>query len=543
MLINAEPYIRNRPSPLSHDRALRFLVAGSVDDGKSTLTGRLLFESRAILSDQLGKLQRSAGDDPIDFSRLTDGLEAEREQGITIDVAYRYFSTPKRKFIIADAPGHEQYTRNMVTAAAGSDAAIVLVDLTKLDLDASPIKLLDQTRRHTMLVHLLRIPEIIFAVNKIDAVPEAGAAFRRASESLETLACAAEINVSAIVPISALRGDNITERSGYTPWYQGPTLLELLENLPARSRDAEGPLLIPIQYVGRDSSTADRVFWGRVARGTARVGNTVSILPSNVQATIRELRYAGESTATVEPGRSAGLILDRHVDVARGSWVSAPNTLESSCLFSAWVAWMDTEAAQLNRKYLVRHGSRWVQGRIIRIESCLDVRTLERVGAHALAVNEIGYVTLETHEPLAIEPFASNATAGSMIIVDPSTNQTSGVVLITGPLFEEPDSREAVRVPVNLTLDFLSENGETGVARAENLSLGGLLMTSDRRIALGGSIDVRLNLGDCGDPIRLKAFVVADRPGANSRHHYHLAFYDMDVATHVHLAPLIREAQ
>ena len=235
----------------THHRALRFLTAGSVDDGKSTLIGRLLYDSRAILADQLDTLEKRAAGQSIDLSLLTDGLEAEREQGITIDVAYRYFATKSRKFIIADAPGHEQYTRNMVTAAAGSDAAVVLVDITKLDCNVGAVQLLPQTRRHSLLAHLLRVPSIVFAVNKLDAVAEPGPAFAAVSKALHAFAAQAGIEVTAIVPVSALRGDNVTQPPGddWAVWYQGPSLLQVLESLPGVQEPVEGQLLLPVQYV------------------------------------------------------------------------------------------------------------------------------------------------------------------------------------------------------------------------------------------------------------------------------------------------------
>jgi len=242
-------------------RALRFLTAGSVDDGKSTLIGRLLFDSRAILADQLDTLEKKAAGAPIDLSLLTDGLEAEREQGITIDVAYRYFATKQRKFIIADAPGHEQYTRNMVTAAAGSDAAVVLVDITKLDTSrqpsgngqgaAAPVKLLAQTRRHALLAQLLRVPSIVFAVNKLDAVTDPAQAYAAVRDALLGFAEHAGIRVAGIVPVSALRGDNVTQALD-APWYDGPSLLQVLESLPTAQERKDGDLLVPVQYVARE---------------------------------------------------------------------------------------------------------------------------------------------------------------------------------------------------------------------------------------------------------------------------------------------------
>ena len=252
--------------------ALRFLTAGSVDDGKSTLIGRLLYDSRAILADQLEALEHRAqasGSQAIDLSLLTDGLEAEREQGITIDVAYRYFATPKRKFIIADAPGHEQYTRNMVTAAAGSDAAVVLVDITKIDWQATPVKLLPQTRRHALLAQLLRVPSIVFAVNKLDAVDQAQQAFEAVRGALLAFAAEAGINPAGIVPVSALRGDNVATPLN-AAWYDGPSLLALLEGLPNAEGQAAGPLILPVQYVAREGGGVGdqpRTFWGRIAQG------------------------------------------------------------------------------------------------------------------------------------------------------------------------------------------------------------------------------------------------------------------------------------
>ncbi|MEP6739999.1 MAG: GTP-binding protein, partial [Caldimonas sp.] len=307
-------------------KPLRFLTAGSVDDGKSTLIGRLLLDSQAILADQLDGLERRAAGAPIDLSLLTDGLEAEREQGITIDVAYRYFATRERKFIIADAPGHEQYTRNMVTAAAGSDAAVVLVDVTKLDVDAEPLALLPQTRRHALLAQLLRVPHIVFAVNKLDAVADPARAFARVRDALAAFAQAAGIVTSGIVPISALRGDNVTTPSGIAG-YDGPTLLALLEHLPDEAEPARGSLLLPVQFVSGEASGSgaghrSRVLWGRVARDSVSVGDTVAIFPSGEAAQVTELHAAGERVRSVVSGRSAGVVLDRQLDVSRGDWLA-----------------------------------------------------------------------------------------------------------------------------------------------------------------------------------------------------------------------------
>ena len=420
-------------------RALRFLTAGSVDDGKSTLIGRLLFDSRAILADQLDTLEKRAAGAPIDLSLLTDGLEAEREQGITIDVAYRYFATKSRKFIIADAPGHEQYTRNMVTAAAGSDAAVVLVDITKLDTLASPVVLLPQTRRHSLLAQLLRVPSIVFAINKLDAVDDAGQAYAAVRDALLAFAEHANMQVAGIVPVSALRGDNVTQPLD-APWYQGPSLLQLLESLPTVQERKVGDLLIPVQYVARDDGQMKsggvgdqlRTLWGRIAHGSVRIGDPVQLFPSGQSAVVAAVRVAGELVDKAEAGQSAGIELDRQLDVSRGDWIATPGTLQPTNRFSATLAWLDIEPAAIGRKYMLRHGNRWVQARITAIESRLDVHTLETIDAHELAVNEIGQVVIETQQPLPIEAYATNRVGGSMIVVDPASNRTSGALLVKG---------------------------------------------------------------------------------------------------------------
>lgn len=420
------------PAKTADHRALRFLTAGSVDDGKSTLIGRLLYDSRAILADQLDTLEKKAAGQPIDLSLLTDGLEAEREQGITIDVAYRYFATKSRKFIIADAPGHEQYTRNMVTAAAGSDAAVVLVDITKLDTKTQPVQLLAQTRRHSLLAQLLRVPSIVFAVNKLDAVDDPAAAFAAVKESLQAFADKAEMKIAGIIPVSALRGDNVTQPLD-AKWYDGPSLLQLLESLPASQERKDGDLLIPVQYVAREgegTGNQPRTLWGRVAHGRVKAGDKVQLFPSGQTAVVAEVRLAGAVVDAVEAGQSAGVVLDRQLDVSRGDWIATPDTIADSRSFTATLAWLDTEPAVVGRKYWVRHGNRWVQARITAIDNKLDIHTLESKEAHELAVNEIGEVTIETQQPLPVEAYEDNRVGGSLIVVDPTTNRTSGALLV-----------------------------------------------------------------------------------------------------------------
>ena len=418
-------------APKDH-RALRFLTAGSVDDGKSTLIGRLLYDSQAILADQLDTLEKKAAGQPIDLSLLTDGLEAEREQGITIDVAYRYFATKTRKFIIADAPGHEQYTRNMVTAAAGSDAAVVLVDITKLDLAARPVPLLPQTRRHALLAHLLRVPSIVFAVNKLDAVENPAAGFEAVRDALLGFAEAAGIRVAGIIPVSALRGDNVTQPLD-AAWYDGPSLLQLLESLPTAQERKDVELLIPVQYVAREgegTGNQPRTLWGRIAHGRVTAGDAVQVFPSGERAVVAEVRRAGSPVAAAQAGESAGLVLDRQIDVSRGDWIATPDSLQPVQRFSATLAWLDTEPAAVGRKYWVRHGNRWVQARITAIDHRLDIHTLDVTDAHALEVNDIGQVTVELQQPLPVEPYESNRVGGALIVVDPASNRTSGALLV-----------------------------------------------------------------------------------------------------------------
>ena len=418
-------------------KALRFLTAGSVDDGKSTLIGRLLLDSRSILADQMESLEERAAGAPVDLSLLTDGLEAEREQGITIDVAYRYFTTPTRKFIIADAPGHEQYTRNMVTAAAGSDAAVVLVDITKLDLSVRPVALLPQTRRHTLLAQLLRVPSIVFAVNKLDAVSNPAESFEAVSAALRAFAQEAGLHPAGIIPISALRGDNVALRTGSSPWYWGPTLLELLEDLPAASETIDAPFSLPVQHVAKNSSGTGaqrRVLWGRVAQGSVLIGETIEVFPSGEKAVVAGLKHAGRAIRSATAGQSVGVVLNRQLDVSRGDWLAMPGSLKASHRFTATLAWLDTFAASIGSKYLLRHGNRWVQGRLSLIAHRIDIHTLQHVPAGVLDVNDLGEVVIELQEALPLAPYSANRIGGALIVVDPSTHRTSGALLVRNSL-------------------------------------------------------------------------------------------------------------
>ena len=415
--------------------ALRFVTCGSVDDGKSTLIGRLLVDSKTVLQDQLAGVQRGG---QTDLALLTDGLQAEREQGITIDVAYRYFNTAARKFIIADAPGHEQYTRNMVTAASSADAAVVLVDATKLDWKAPLPELLPQTRRHSLLVQLLRVPAIVFAVNKLDAVDDPALAFAHISAALQAFTQDAGITAHAIVPVSALVGYNVVDANPGWCGYQGPTLLALLEKLSATPADISQPFSFPVQWVEKFSSSADtsqgrRIFWGRIASGAVQVGQIVSVLPGGKSAVVAEVLDHARSPKAVRAGHSAGIILDRELDVSRGDVLLASEGFGDSPgkrTLTATVAWMDDEPLLPGRLYWALQGHRWVKAKVQRIVHQVHIQTLAQQSATRLEANAIGVVELVLQAPIAALPFAQSRILGSLVLVDTASHKTSGAALI-----------------------------------------------------------------------------------------------------------------
>jgi sulfate adenylyltransferase subunit 1 len=422
------------PAPVQHDHisALKFITCGSVDDGKSTLIGRLLVDSKSVLQDQLAGVQRSG---ETDLALLTDGLSAEREQGITIDVAYRYFATPSRKFIIGDTPGHEQYTRNMVTAASSADAAVVLVDATKLQWQNPKLDLLPQTRRHCLLVNLLRVPSIVFAVNKLDAVEDPRVAFNNISGALAAFTSAADIAVRAIIPISALKGHNVVQAEPGWCGYQGLSLLQLLEVLDVAAAETDEAFAFPVQWVEKFSSSSDisqgrRVFWGRVANGAIEPGQPVRVLPSGQTATVAQVLNHAREPRTVPAGHSAGIVLDREVDVSRGDWLLAPSAPEPSREISATVAWMDDEPLVAGRVYWALHGHRWVKAKVKRIVHKLDINSLSEADADHLEPNSIGHVDLTLQEPVTTLPYQRSRILGSLVLVDTASHKTSGAVLI-----------------------------------------------------------------------------------------------------------------
>ena len=416
--------------------ALRLITCGSVDDGKSTLIGRLLVDSKAVLQDHLAGVQRHG---QTDLALLTDGLSAEREQGITIDVAYRYFSTEARKFIIGDAPGHEQYTRNMVTAASSADAAVVLVDATKLAWTNAALKLLPQTRRHSLLLKLLRVPSVVFAINKLDAVENSTVAFEHIGAALRTFAAQAGIPFTAVVPVSALKGWNVVDASEESGWcgYSGPTLLAILEGLPVTPADRTLPFAFAVQWVEKFSSSADtsqgrRVFWGRVATGGIQAGQSVRIMPNGHTAVVAQVLNHVRQPQAVLAGHSAGIVLDREVDVSRGDWLLAEDADGSlpSCEIRATVAWLDDETLVPGRVYWALHGHRWVKAKIKRIVHRLDIHTLAEEHATELEPNAIGHIELTLQEPLVTLPFAQSRALGSLVLVDTASHRTAGALLV-----------------------------------------------------------------------------------------------------------------
>ncbi len=428
------------PAALDRHAALKFITCGSVDDGKSTLIGRLLIDSRSVLQDQLENVSKSGA---ADLALFTDGLSAEREQGITIDVAYRYFATPARKFIIGDTPGHEQYTRNMVTAASSADAAVVLVDATKLQWkDVAEVTLLPQTRRHALLLKLLRVPSIVFAVNKLDALEDpahpqqATEAFTCIREALETFAAAAGIAVAATIPISALQGHNVVTATPGWCGYQGASLLRLLETLPVTPAEAALPLSFPVQWVEKFSSSSDtsqgrRVLWGRVATGAAQVGQSITVFPSGKTATIAQVLNHVRQPEGVAASHSAGIVLDRELDVSRGDWLLADDAaLAQNQTVSGTVAWMDDAPLVVGRAYWVLHGHRWIKAKVQRITHRLDVNTLAETAATELEPNAIGHITLSLQQPIAALAFGQSRVLGALIVVDTATHATAGALLI-----------------------------------------------------------------------------------------------------------------
>jgi bifunctional enzyme CysN/CysC len=414
---------------------LRFATAGSVDDGKSTLIGRLLFDSKAIFEDQLASVERTSRDRGENFTNLallTDGLRAEREQGITIDVAYRYFATPKRKFIIADTPGHIQYTRNMVTGASTADLAVVLVDARN--------GLTEQSRRHAFLTTLLRVPHLVLAVNKMDLVDYDQAVFERIAEEFSIFATKLEIGDLTFIPISALLGDNVVERSPNMTWYDGPSLLHHLEHVHIASDRNLIDVRFPVQYVIRPHQSTDRElhdyrgYAGQVAGGILKKGDEVMHLPSGLTTTVERIDTADGSVDEAYPPMSVTLVLADDLDISRGDMICRPHNQPSTSQdIEAMVCWM-SEVRDLSRgsRLVVKHTTRTVKAIVRDLQYRIDVNTLHRdESAAGLKLNEVGRVSLRTTQPLFHDPYRRNRQTGGIILIDEATNVTVGAGMIT----------------------------------------------------------------------------------------------------------------
>jgi bifunctional enzyme CysN/CysC len=418
-----------------HMDILRLATAGSVDDGKSTLIGRLLYDSKAIFEDQLASVERTSrerGEEYTNLALLTDGLRAEREQGITIDVAYRYFATPRRKFIIADTPGHIQYTRNMVTGASTADLAIVLVDARN--------GLTEQSRRHAFLATLLKVPHLVLAVNKMDLVDYSSTVFERIVEEFTAFAAKLEIGDLTFIPISALHGDNVVQRSAYMPWYEGPSLLHHLEHLHIASDRNLIDVRFPVQFVIRPHQATDpalhdyRGYAGQVAGGVLKPGDEVMHLPSGLTTTITRIDTARGPVTEAFPPMSVTLLLNDDLDVSRGDMFCRPhNRPVATQDIEAMVCWMsDTRPLVPQGRLIVKHSTRTVKGIIRDLQYRLDVNTLHRDETAAqLGLNEIGRVTMRLTQPVFCDPYNRNRLTGGLILIDEATNATVGAAMIT----------------------------------------------------------------------------------------------------------------
>jgi bifunctional enzyme CysN/CysC len=406
---------------------LRFLTCGSVDDGKSTLIGRMLYDTKLLFEDQLASLERDSrkhgttGDD-VDFALLVDGLEAEREQGITIDVAYRFFATDRRKFIVADTPGHEQYTRNMATGASNADLAVILIDARK--------GVLTQTRRHTFITWLLGIKHLVVAINKIDLVDYSQNAFDRIVADYESFAADLGFKTMIFIPMSARFGDNVTERSARLPWYGGPTLIEHLETVDVVRDETSGPFRLPVQWVNRPNLNF-RGYSGTIASGSVKVGDPVVVAGSGRTSTVKSIiAYEGQHESAAA-GEAITLVLEDEIDISRGDIVCAVDDRpEVSDQFSAHVIWMGDEELIPGRTYRLKIGSRTVGASVTEIKHKVDVNTFQKLAAKTLRLNEVAVLNISTQEAIAFEPYSFNRVTGGFIMIDRLSNLTVGAGMI-----------------------------------------------------------------------------------------------------------------
>ena len=409
---------------------LRFTTAGSVDDGKSTLIGRLLYDSKSIFEDQLEAVESASerlGNAELNLALLTDGLRAEREQGITIDVAYRYFATPKRKFIIADTPGHIEYTRNMVTGASTADAAIILVDARN--------GIIEQTKRHSYIASLLKIDYVVVAINKMDLVDFSEDVYNKIKEEYAHIAELLHLKKVYFIPISALKGDNVVNASEHTPWYKGETLLHLLEQIPLKEGLENQPFRFPVQYVVRPQ-TAEwpdyRAYAGRIASGTVKVGDEVTILPSFTKSKISRIDEGTKQLTEAQAPQSVNLSLEDDVDVSRGSQIVKSNDVPlTGQQVELLVCWLNHRPLQLRQKYIIRHTTDELQGIVTSIDYKVNINTLENnYEDKKVDMNDIAKVTLKVSKPLAYDLYENNRTTGSLIFIAEGTNETVGAGMI-----------------------------------------------------------------------------------------------------------------
>ena len=413
---------------------LRFLTCGSVDDGKSTLIGRLLFDTKTILADTLSAIERTSskrGMTAVDLSLLTDGLQAEREQGITIDVAYRYFSTGTRKYIIADAPGHEQYTRNMVTAASTANLAIILIDARK--------GVLTQTRRHSYLAKLVGIPHLIVAVNKMDLVDYDQATFERIVADYKEFAAQLGIQDMRFIPLSALNGDMVVDRGDSLNWYEGPTLIEILEQAPAAQTEQAESFRFPVQFVCRPHASDNpelhdyRGFMGRVEAGEIKVGDSVTVLPNGLTSKVKDIQLYGQSLDKAIHEQSVTLLLEDEIDTSRGDMIVASDEVPAQTKqIEATVCWLSETPLSPARTYWLRHTTREVKAKVASIAHRIDINALTQESATTLAMNDIAQLTLKLAQPIFADKYADSRATGAFILIDESTNNTVGAGMITG---------------------------------------------------------------------------------------------------------------
>ena len=489
---------------------LRFSTAGSVDDGKSTLIGRLLYDTKSIFEDQLQAIEDASnrrGESYVDLALLTDGLRAEREQRITIDVAYRYFATPRRKFIIADTPGHIQYTRNMVTGASTAELAIILVDARN--------GVLTQSKRHAFISSLLQIPNLVVAVNKMDLVDYSLEVFEKIVADFQEFARKLDVRNIVFMPISALNGDNVVEKSNRMPWYSGPTLLHHLEHVNVGSDRNLVDFRFPVQYVVRPNWEY-RGFAGRITSGTVRPGDEVVALPSRRTSKIKRIDTPDESgVSEAFAGDPAILVLEDEVDISRGDMIVRRNNLPAvGNVVEAYVCWMHDVPLELNKSYILQHTTQGCQAYVSHISYRIDVDTLHREEADSLGLNEIGMIEVVASKPLCFDPYRTNHETGSFILVDPASNVTVGAGMIRGSSSSVLDSKgeEQSRLQINRDVKWTPYNVTRETREARHHHLGAVIwltgLSGSGKSTIAAGLEKRLFADGCetmlldGDQLR-----------------------------------------